>query len=46
MAIAPDFEHDIFISYAHADNREGWVTQFEDCLESALRQRLGGADNF
>ena len=47
MAITPGFEHDIFVSYAHADNfaplgKEGWVVQFIDGLDPVLRQRLGG----
>jgi TIR domain len=43
MAISPGFEHDIFVSYSHIDNEEGWVTQFEERLSIALLQRLGGA---
>jgi hypothetical protein len=49
MAIVPGFDYDLFVSYAHADDdvtdgQVGWVTQFVRHLESALRQRLGGAD--
>jgi hypothetical protein len=29
---------DVFISYAHADNTLGWVTQFEDQLRNRLRE--------
>jgi hypothetical protein len=48
MAIAPGFDYDIFISYAHVDDvstdgEDGWVAQFVRHLEAALRQRLGGA---
>jgi hypothetical protein len=47
MAIAPGFEYDIFVSYAHADDvasagHDGWVSQFVNRLQTALRQRLGG----
>jgi len=46
MAILPGYEYDLFVSYAHADNsmdeeQEGWVAQFVNRLEAALRQRLG-----
>lgn len=46
MAIIPGYEYDLFVSYAHADNsmdeeEEGWVAQFVNRLEAALRQRLG-----
>jgi hypothetical protein len=49
MAIAPGYEHDLFVSYAHVDDvevggSEGWVSQFVKRLESALRQRLGGTE--
>ena len=47
MAFADGFEHDVFISYAHADNQpmdgsEGWVTAFVKRFRVALSQRLGG----
>jgi hypothetical protein len=49
MAIAPGFDYDIFVSYAHADDfsaggMDGWVSQFVTRLQTALRQRLGGAE--
>src|SRR5262249_22226928 len=51
------FKHDIFISYAHADNRGGWVDEFHSCLANRLGvlgvkpriwpdKKLGGADVF
>lgn len=47
MAYVPQYTHDVFVSYAHADDTidasgQGWVAQFVACLEAALRQRLGG----
>ena len=48
MAIAPGFEYDLFVSYAHVDDLAegecGWVTGFVKRLEPALRQRLGGGE--
>jgi len=35
-SIAQGYEHDIFISYRHKDNRSGWVTQFIDALKDEL----------
>src|SRR5688572_19655784 len=41
--------HDIFVSYAHADNEvparatTGWVTTFVDELTKILRRKLGGS---
>ena len=48
MAIAPGFDYDLFVSYAHVDNlsadgMDGWVAHFVRHLEAALQQRLGGA---
>jgi hypothetical protein len=51
------FNNDIFVSYAHADNRNGWVDAFHARLENRLGelgvkariwrdQKLGGADVF
>src|SRR6185436_9294209 len=45
----PDYSHDIFISYAHADDEvplgavSGWVTTLVDELKKVLRRKLGGA---
>jgi hypothetical protein len=38
MAYVPGFENDIFISYAHADNTEGWVSSLETRLKNRLQQ--------
>ena len=42
MAFVPGFDHDVFISYAHGDDRD-WITRFVDRLEPALARRLPGA---
>lgn len=39
-AIVPAFEYDIFISYRHNDNLDGWVTDFVQNLEKELRSTL------
>jgi len=47
MAYVPNFEYDIFISYAHVDNlttpaeSDGWISTFEKCLAVLLSQRVG-----
>jgi hypothetical protein len=43
MAYVKGFTNDVFISYAHADNTEGWVNQFHDRLGNRLRQLDGNA---
>ncbi len=40
MAVLPGFEYDIFISYRHNDNLDGWVTDFVQNLEKELRSTL------
>jgi hypothetical protein len=41
------FEHEVFISYAHLDNKpildeeKGWITQFDELLDTLLGQYLG-----
>src|SRR5688572_4317912 len=36
-SLIPGFEHDIFISYRHKDNKGGhWVTEFVDALKTEL----------
>jgi TIR domain len=40
MAYIPGFDHDVFISYAHGDDRE-WINRLLDRLKLALKQRLG-----
>src|SRR5919206_3722583 len=48
MAFVKGYRHDVFISYAHADDRpfggaeKGWVTAFAADLNTALSQRLRG----
>jgi hypothetical protein len=39
-SIVPAFEYDIFISYRHNDNLDGWVTDFVQNLEKELRSTL------
>jgi len=47
MAYVPDFEYDIFISYAHVDDlttpdqTRGWITTFEQFLSVLLSRRVG-----
>jgi hypothetical protein len=33
MAYLLGFEHDIFISYSHVDDQDGWVELFQNQLE-------------
>ena len=40
MSFVPGYEHDVFVSYAHGDNKE-WITRFAERLESALINKLG-----
>src|SRR5205085_11756062 len=40
MAIVPGFEYDVFISYRHNDNLDGWVTDFVQNLEKEIRSTL------
>jgi hypothetical protein len=49
MAFVNRFAHDVFVSYAHADDfpdasGHGWVSQFVVALKAALRSALGGSD--
>lgn len=39
-SILSGYEYDIFISYRHNDNLDGWVTQFVENLEKELRATL------
>jgi hypothetical protein len=44
-AFVPGFEHDVFVSYTHVDNRKfrgnvGWVETFVNDLREALGQKL------
>jgi hypothetical protein len=51
MAYVAEYEHDVFISYAHVDNEplvgvtEGWVTTLVRNLETVLRQKLGDREH-
>lgn len=38
MPYVPGFTNDIFISYSHADNLDGWVEKFQDHLHNRLIQ--------
>jgi hypothetical protein len=52
MAFVPGFEHDVFISYAHANNvrltekDEGFVTRLYEDLTTLLTERLGRREFF
>ena len=39
-SLVPGYEYDIFISYRHNDNLDGWVTDFVHNLENELRSTL------
>ena len=47
MGFLPDYEDDIFISYAHVDNlttpgeSKGWIETFEEFLAVFLSRRVG-----
>jgi hypothetical protein len=41
MASVPSFEHDLFISYAHADNTDKRITAFRNRLVQRLTSVLG-----
>jgi hypothetical protein len=41
MAYLPRFENDIFISYSHVDDQDGWVGVFQKQLEMELSRQLG-----
>ena len=40
MAYIPGFENDIFVSYAHGDDR-GWIDRLIDSLRPVLKRSLG-----
>ncbi len=50
MAFVPNYKYDIFVSYAHVDNKPlpgaevGWVTTLIEALETRLSQRLGRSE--
>ncbi len=39
-AFVPGFQHDLFISYAHEDDKR-WIQAFEDELRDEISRRLG-----
>ncbi len=41
MAYLPGFENDIFISYSHVDDQDGWVEVFQKQLEMELSRQVG-----
>jgi len=41
MAYLPGFENDIFISYSHVDDQDGWVEVFQKQLEMELSRQIG-----
>jgi hypothetical protein len=43
MAFVPGFDHDVFISYAHADDRS-WISAFHTRLKFDLNRLLPGVD--
>jgi hypothetical protein len=42
MAYVPGYTGDVFISYAHLDNGDGWVTDVKDTIAERLRRDLAG----
>jgi len=36
----PGYEHDVFISYSHANNYAGWVSTFRQKLDARLKERV------
>jgi hypothetical protein len=46
MAYVPDYDHDVFVSYAHLDDlgEAAWVTNLVRHLDTEVRQRLGTKD--
>src|SRR5512135_1378195 len=52
MAYVPNYEYDIFVSYAHVDDEPypgvdaGWVSTLIKCIKTKLSQRLGRSDAY
>jgi len=42
LAYVPGFDHDVFVSYCHGDDRP-WIRSFYELLKAALREQLGVA---
>src|SRR5436305_175827 len=36
----PGYEHDVFISYSHANNYAGWISTFRQKLDARLQERV------
>jgi hypothetical protein len=45
MSYVPGFDHDVFVSYAHGDDRE-WINGLINRLKATLKQRLGVEPDF
>jgi hypothetical protein len=46
MAYVPDYDHDVFVSYARLDDQgeSAWVSNLVRHLDTEMRQRLGTKD--
>jgi formylglycine-generating enzyme required for sulfatase activity len=44
MAYITGFKNDVFVSYSHLDNSEGWVTEFHQHLQDRLSAVLGSRE--
>jgi TIR domain len=45
MAVVSGHDYDVFISYAHFDNSDAWVTQFFDQLHKDLTRKVANQRN-
>jgi hypothetical protein len=45
-AYVPGHQYDVFISYSHANNFEGWVDRFHEKLEARLNEKIPGVTVF
>jgi hypothetical protein len=41
MGYVSGYQYDVFISYAHEDNRDGWVDRFQEALSNRLDMMFG-----
>ena len=44
MTFIPGCERDVFISYAHDNDHDGWVTRFQKSLSAKLVEYLGARE--
>ena len=44
MTFIPGCERDVFISYAHDNDHDGWVTRFQKSLAAKLAEYLGARE--